>query len=421
MEVGADTVTNRLLPNGDFANAGAWTGPSPLFTAVDEDPSSDADFVTSPSNPTSAMTLELSLSDPEFSLEPVRGTNDSTLRIRARATGGKSAHLTYNLLNGAGTVKVSQTAPPPTSSFVETDTIASSNAWSTGEFTDARVQLVPSVSGGGSPTTIDVSWFAFDVPDPAPPPAPTGLVATPGDTTVHLTWDNYSFDDRTGYFVRQDGVEHFRFASWGSFQDIAGLTNGTAYNFEVGFYGPGGDGPTASVMVTPVAAGPSPQTVTATGIASAQAIGTATLTTGPVTVSPSGISSAQAVGSPTVTAPPPAQTVTPSGVASAEAVGSPTIAAGPVTVSATGIASAQAMGSPTVTTAVTVSPTGIASAEAFGSPTRTSRVTVTLTGIPSAEATGSPTITTGPVTASPTGVASAETFGTAIVSVAGGP
>ncbi len=149
---------------------------------MDEDPASDTDFVTSPSNPTTSMTLDLSLSDPAFGLEPVRGTNDSTQHIRARATGGKSANLRYDLLNSAGTVKQTQLLSTLPTSFTQTDTITSSNAWSNGEFTDTRVEFIPSVSGGGSPTTIDVSWYAFDVPDPAPPPAPTGFTATPGDT-----------------------------------------------------------------------------------------------------------------------------------------------------------------------------------------------------------------------------------------------
>lgn len=61
------------------------------------------------------------------------------------------------------------------------------------------------------------------------------------------------------------------------------------------------------------------QTVSPSGIATAGAFGSTTVTTGAVTVSPSGIASAEAFGTPTLGFPP--QTVEPSAIASAEAFG----------------------------------------------------------------------------------------------------
>ena len=193
-----------------------------------------------------------------------------------------------------------------------------------------------------------------------------------------------------------------------------------------------------SVEVKGTAAGP--QTISPSGIASAEAFGTATLTPGAVTVSPGGIVSAEAFGTPTLTA---SILVSPGGIASAEAFGTPTLTPGSVTVSPGGIASAEAFGTPTVTPgvvvvtspgivsgeafgtptlsagAVIVGPTGIASAEALGTPTLTpGTVTVGATGIPSAEAFGTPTIV-GAGTVSPTGIPSGEAFGTPTVTTGG--
>lgn len=154
-------------------------------------------------------------------------------------------------------------------------------------------------------------------------------------------------------------------------------------------------------------------TISPSGIASAEAFGTAVITTGPVTVSPTGIASAEAFGTAVITTGP--VTVSPSSIASAEAFGTPTITTGAVTVSPTGIASAEAFGTATITTGpVTISPTGIASAEAFGTAivTVAGVDTISPTGIASAEAFGTPTITVGAVTISPIGIASAEAFGT---------
>ena len=129
------------------------------------------------------------------------------------------------------------------------------------------------------------------------------------------------------------------------------------------------------------------------------------------TLSPSGIASAEALGSPTVTA---TLTASPSGVASAEAFG--TVTRGPV--QPTGIASAQAIGAAVVSLLLTVSPTGIGTAEAFGTPTATATLTASPTVITTAEAFGTLTATK-TLTASPTGIGSGEALGTPSVTTAG--
>lgn len=151
----------------------------------------------------------------------------------------------------------------------------------------------------------------------------------------------------------------------------------------------------------PVTAGGATATVSPTGIASAEAFGTATLTR-------SQVASATATG-----------------IASAEAFGTATLTrTGLATVSPTGIASEEAFGTAALTriqvSAVTA--TGIASAEAFGTATvsRVDQQSIVVTGIASAEAFGTPvaSLIAGVV---PTGIASSETFGTATFTKDGVP
>jgi fibronectin type 3 domain-containing protein len=89
-----------------------------------------------------------------------------------------------------------------------------------------------------------------------PPPAPTGLTATPADQQVSLSWSAAA--TATAYRVRRGTV------SGGPYSTIAtltatnwvntGLTNGTTYYYVVAGTSPSGDGPsTAQVSATPFA------------------------------------------------------------------------------------------------------------------------------------------------------------------------
>lgn len=129
-----------------------------------------------------------------------------------------------------------------------------------------------------------------------------------------------------------------------------------------------------------------PQTITLTGIASAEAFGTAAIQFAQ-TVSPSGIASAEAFGTSQLNL-----TIALTGIASSEAIGSPVIGAS--TIAPEGIASSEAMGSPTVIIQQFVSPTGIAAAEAFGDASLQVGYpqTVTLTGIASEGSAGTPEV-----------------------------
>ena len=86
------------------------------------------------------------------------------------------------------------------------------------------------------------------------------------------------------------------------------------------------------------------QTVTLTGIASSEAIGSPTITTGVVAVTPNGIPSAEVIGTPAVAV--GSATVTLNGIASTETFGTPVLTTGAISVPVNGIPSAEAFGIP---------------------------------------------------------------------------
>ncbi len=92
-------------------------------------------------------------------------------------------------------------------------------------------------------------------PTPTVPPSPTGLIATPGNAQITLSWTSPNNNGGAAidyYIVYQDGVEisHSTTAS-----NIAtGLTNGQSYNFTVAAHNAVGSGmQTSAVTATPIA------------------------------------------------------------------------------------------------------------------------------------------------------------------------
>lgn len=152
--------------------------------------------------------------------------------------------------------------------------------------------------------------------------------------------------------------------------------------------------------------------VAPTGIASAEAFGSASVSFN-ATIQPTGIASAEAFGSATATW---TTEVAPAGIASTEAFGTTTVS--PTfegVVAPVGIASAEAFGTASVTWNATIEPAGIASAEAFGAASVDNVASITTTGIPSAEAFGTAGITWN-ATVAPAAIASEEAFGNAALS-----
>jgi len=80
---------------------------------------------------------------------------------------------------------------------------------------------------------------ASATPTDAPPAAPTGLLATPGDKQVDLDWDDNSEGDLAGYNIHRsqtDGGPYSQIDSVGltsAYTDTTGLTGGTTYYYVV--------------------------------------------------------------------------------------------------------------------------------------------------------------------------------------------
>lgn len=99
---------------------------------------------------------------------------------------------------------------------------------------------------------ITLTGFSLTPPDLTPPNAPTGLTATPSDSTVALTWtaatDNIAV---TAYRVYQGGVLVKSVATTST--SITGLTNFTTYTFTVTAVDAAGNesAPSGPVTATP--------------------------------------------------------------------------------------------------------------------------------------------------------------------------
>jgi fibronectin type 3 domain-containing protein len=93
----------------------------------------------------------------------------------------------------------------------------------------------------------------------APPAAPTGLMATAGDTQIMLSWNASS--GATNYNLKRSligGGSHTNVANLtGTNYTDLGLTNGTTYYYVVSAVNPSGESPDSSeVSATPVSAAP---------------------------------------------------------------------------------------------------------------------------------------------------------------------
>ncbi len=162
--------------------------------------------------------------------------------------GDSSVSLTWSAATGATGYQVFrdgvQVGSPATAAFTDTG-LANGTTYS---------YTVTAVNGGGISSA---SSPATATPLPPAPLAPSGLVATPGDASVSLTWTASS--GATGYQVFRDGVQVGTPAT-AAFTDT-GLTNNTAYSYTVRATNLGGTSTaSAAVSATPVPAAPAAPT-----------------------------------------------------------------------------------------------------------------------------------------------------------------
>ena len=144
---------------------------------------------------------------------------------------GDSISIMPESAGGPAKITLTATAIPETSSFIPTQ-----------------------VSESVATIEFEVTVAAAAV---AAPSMPQNLMADAGDGQVMLSWEAPATgDDPTGYQFRYgDGTLWSAWAATLSMtgHTVTGLTNGTAYTFEVTAMNAGGNGPAASVMATPVA------------------------------------------------------------------------------------------------------------------------------------------------------------------------
>ncbi len=114
-----------------------------------------------------------------------------------------------------------------------------------------KARLGDSVSGFSNFVRVDV---------PPPPSAPVNLSASVGDGTVRLSWDDAGNATIVAYQVRYktaalwdpDWTDVDGSGASTTSHRVTGLTNGTAYTFEVRAKNAGGEGASSSVTATPV-------------------------------------------------------------------------------------------------------------------------------------------------------------------------
>lgn len=150
------------------------------------------------------------------------------------------------------------------------------------------------------------------------------------------------------------------------------------------------------------------QSISANGITSREAVGAPTISVGAVTINANGIGSCERIGSAQL-----GVSVTPAGIPSSEGIGSPTITVAAAGISAGNIASCERLGSPTITSSVTITTHGIRSEERAGNNTLYREILSG--GIKSTERLGSPTFTMGPATINAGGIPSGTALGSPII------
>ncbi len=191
------------------------------------------------------------------------GSRTYTMRLNTPPT----SDVTITVGGASGDVTV--TGSPLT--FTRTDwnqpqTVTVNAGTDTDTATDPAVTLTHRASGGGYGSVSIADVVVRVAEKDAVPEKPTDLAAAAGDRKVTLSWTDPDNPTITKWQVRQKAGS----GEWGEWEDIAGsgagtashevsgLTNGTAYQFEVrAVNGAGnGAGPDAPVTATPTAPAP---------------------------------------------------------------------------------------------------------------------------------------------------------------------
>jgi RHS repeat-associated protein len=156
-------VPQFARPDGLVSSNGSWSG---TYASIDEPTANDADFLASPSGPTTSNYYEVSLSDVG---EPHVLTG-ITVRYRYAKSGnnsGKVTNLTVELRQGATVIALQSHSniPGVTGSGWQAGSIAltSIQANAISNFSDLRLRFRPSSSGGGQSRSAQISWAEIEL------------------------------------------------------------------------------------------------------------------------------------------------------------------------------------------------------------------------------------------------------------------
>ncbi len=191
------------------------------------------------------------------------GSNTYTMRLNT----APSSDVTIMVDGASGDVTVANaTLTFTTVNWNMAQTVTVNAGTDTDTATDDAVTLTHSASGGGY-DSVSIASVVVSVTESGVVPAkPTGLAAAAGDGSVTLSWTDAGNPTITKWQYRRKAGS----GAWDDWTDIggsgagttsykvSGLTNGTAYQFEVrAVNGAGnGAGPDAPVSATPTAAAP---------------------------------------------------------------------------------------------------------------------------------------------------------------------
>jgi hypothetical protein len=318
------------------------------------------------------MAIAIDASSPiRFTGTPANGVDITSASFTAPAnsllvahvsadTNGSSENITISVSDSGGLTWTNRVERDPGDAGAEA---GHASIWTAEQPSSAsRTVSVRRTAGNGSTNRISVKVEVATGADIGGDPI--GNVAEGSSTTNNITPNTYtsSANNSRGFGCgtcwnqlgtptstdTEDGADYSGAISVVSLYKAANTpTSGTVVtmNFDAG-----GTGAAAwnwvALEVLP-STGAAAQDITPSSIASAEAFGTAVITTGAVDIAPSGIASGEAFGTAIITV--GAVDIAPSGIASAEAFGTATITTGVVDISPTGIASTEAFGTPTVT------------------------------------------------------------------------
>jgi len=131
-------------------------GTSDIWRSIDEATPDDADYITTLANPTAAI-YEGAI----YPIEPPLNTTAHILRVRHFKVGDRTSSITAELFE-AGGVRATMVLTPTTTPTTVSYTLTGAEAAAITDYHRLFIRFTGATTGGGSSTTLAVSWFEFE-------------------------------------------------------------------------------------------------------------------------------------------------------------------------------------------------------------------------------------------------------------------